>query len=229
MKFFSYLVDLFYPRLCHACGRALLEHEFVLCNYCVVQLPKTNFHDKKDNPIEVLFWGRADITAATAYYKYQKEGKVQKLIHHLKYDGFQEIGLYVGEVLGAELAASRRFADLDLIVPVPLHKSKLRKRGFNQSSLFAQGLSKTMEIPMDDTNLYRKIASSSQTKKSRWERYKNVHDIFGVENPELFRERKILLVDDVITTGSTIEACTTVLKSVDGVDVYVASMATAAY
>ena len=229
MKFLGYLTDLFYPRLCHACGRALLQHEIVICNYCRVQLPKTNFHVKADNPIEVLFWGRADIKAATAYYKYVKDGKVQHLIHQMKYQGFSEIGTYVGETYGSLLASSPRFSEIDIVVPVPLHRSKLRKRGFNQSEMFAKGLSRSMNIILDSTNLYRTRASSTQTKKSRWERYKNVNKIFDVHEPKKFMGKNILLVDDVITTGSTIEACANVLNEIEGVNVYVASMASAAF
>ncbi|RLD64926.1 MAG: ComF family protein [Bacteroidetes bacterium] len=229
MKFFSYVIDLFYPRLCQACGRAMLTHERVICNYCTVQLPKTHFENKENNPIEVIFWGRADIKAAASYYKYIKDGKVQHLIHQMKYKGFREVGVYVGEVFGKSLAKSPRFKDIDYIIPVPLHKSKLRKRGFNQSELFARGLAKSMKAEMIDENLYRKVASSTQTKKSRWERYKNVNDIFGIRDASLFENKKLLLVDDVITTGSTIEACASVLNQIDGVEVSVGAMASAAF
>jgi len=229
MKFFGYLIDLFYPRLCTACGRSLMSHEFVICGYCSVQLPKTNFHNKIDNPIETAFWGRADIKAAAAYYKYTKGGKVQHLIHQFKYHGFREIGVYVGEQFGNSLNESPRFKDMDLIVPVPLHKSKLLKRGFNQSELFGRGLAKSMKAEVLDDNLYRKIASSTQTKKSRWERYKNVNNIFGVRDASLFENKKLLLVDDVITTGSTIEACANILNQIEGVEVSVAAMASAAF
>ncbi|MCK5857226.1 MAG: ComF family protein [Bacteroidales bacterium] len=229
MKHFGYLVDLFYPRLCMACGRSLLKHEHVICSYCTVQLPKTNFHKITDNPIETVFWGRADIKAATAYYKYTKDGKVQHLIHQFKYKGFREIGVYIGALLGKLLQESNRFTDIDIIIPVPLHKSKLRKRGFNQSELFARGLEKTMKAVVIDDNLYRKIASSTQTKKSRWERYKNVNDIFGIRDASLFENKKLLLVDDVITTGSTIEACASILNQIEGVEVSVVAMASAAF
>jgi len=229
MKFFSYLIDLFYPRLCQACGRALLSHERVICNYCTIQLPKTNFQDKQNNALEMLFWGRADIKCATAFYKYNKGGKVQHLIHQMKYQGFSEVGYHVGEVFGKTLDHSKRFSDVDLIIPVPLHKSKLIKRGFNQSEVFANGLSKSMTAKVDADNLYRKVASSTQTKKNRWERYKNVNDIFGIRDAALFENKKLLLVDDVITTGSTIEACAGILNQIDGVEVYVAAMASAAF
>jgi len=222
-------VDLFYPRLCMACGRSLLEHERVICSYCIVQLPRTHFHNKINNPIETTFWGRADIKAATAYYKYTKEGKVQHLIHQLKYKGFREVGVYVGKELGILLNENARFSDIDFIIPVPLHKSKLQKRGFNQSELFARGLEKSMKAVVIDDNLYRKVASSTQTKKSRWERYKNVNDIFGIRDESLFKNKKLLLVDDVITTGSTIEGCASILNQIEGVEVSVAAMASAAF
>ncbi len=229
MKYLNYLVDLFYPRLCQACGRSLLHHERVLCSFCSIQLPKASIQDKVNNAIEVVFWGRADINAAAAYYKYTKGGKVQHLIHQMKYKGFREVGVYVGVVFGKELQKSSRFEDIDVIVPVPLHYSKLRKRGFNQSELFARGLAKSMKAKMIDDNLYRKIASSTQTKKSRWERYKNVNDIFGIRDVSLFENKKLLLVDDVITTGSTIEACASILNQIEGVEVSVAAMASAAF
>ena len=229
MKIFGYLVDLFYPRLCQACGRMLMAHERVICNYCSIKLPTANFEDKANNAIEVIFWGRADIKAAAAYYKYTKGGKVQHLIHQLKYKGFREVGVYVGKVLGKQLQNSDRFKDIDIIVPVPLHISKLKKRGFNQSELFARGLEKSMKAIVIDDNLYRKVASSTQTKKSRWERYKNVNDIFGIRDASLFENKKLLLVDDVITTGSTIEGCASILNQIEGVEVSVAAMASAAF
>jgi len=116
MKWFAYLVDLFYPRLCQACGRMLLAHERVICSYCNVQLPRTNFLEKKDNALEQIFWGRTNIKAATAYYKYTKGGKVQHLIHQLKYKGFRDVGVHVGIQLGRLLAQSSRFSDIDIIV-----------------------------------------------------------------------------------------------------------------
>jgi len=206
-----------------------VAHEFVICSYCSVQLPKTNFHNKKNNPIETVFWGRADIKAGAAYYKYTKGGKVQHLIHQFKYHGFREIGVYVGELFGDSLNETSRFHDMDFIVPVPLHKSKLIKRGFNQSELFARGLEKSMKAVVIDDNLYRKVASATQTKKSRWERYQNVNDIFGIRDASLFENKKLLLVDDVITTGSTIEACANILNQIEGVEVSVAAMASAAF
>lgn len=229
LKFATYLIDLFYPRLCQACGRSLVSHETVICNYCTVQLPKTHLQDKPENPIEILFWGRANIKAASSYYKYIKGGKVQHLIHQFKYKGFKGIGLYIGEIYGDILNSSTRFSDMDLIIPVPLHHTKKRKRGFNQSDLFAQGLAKSMKAEVEYDNLYRKVASATQTKKSRWERYKNVNEIFGIRDKAQLENKKLLLVDDVITTGSTMEACANMLNQVEGVEVYVVAIASAAY
>ena len=220
---------MFYPRLCQACGRSLLEYEHVICSYCKVQLPKANIHNLVNNPIEQVFWGRVSISAAAAYYQYIKGGKVQQLIHQMKYKGFQEVGVFVGETFGRQLNESTRFSKVDFIIPVPLHISKLRKRGFNQSELFARGLAKTMEANVLDDNLYRKVASTTQTKKNRWERYKNVNDIFGIRDASLFENKKLLLVDDVITTGSTIEGCASILNQIEGVEVSVAAMASAAF
>ncbi len=223
------LFDLFYPRVCFACERKLYEHEDVLCDFCKIQLPKTNFHLQEDNPIEKLFYGRCNLFAGAAYYKYLKGGKVQQLIHNFKYHNFTEIGPYIGERYGYELMKSPRFADVDFIVPIPLHPKKLRSRGYNQSELFGEGLAKSMNASLDVENLYRKIHTSTQTKKSRWERHKNVNEIFALKDAQKYAGKHILLVDDVITTGSTMEACINVISSVENVKISVAAMASAAH
>lgn len=229
MKAFHYLADLFYPRLCLACTRKLLRHEYVLCSYCQVQLPKTRFHLRKDNPVEILFWGRCDIVAGAAFYKYLKGGYVQELIHNFKYKGFQEIGIFIGEKYGEELMKNEVFAEVDYIIPVPLHPKKMRIRGFNQSEVFGRGLSKSMTADLEVDNLHRIVHSATQTRKSRWDRYKNVASIFGIKDAKKLEGKHVLLVDDVITTGSTIEACVVKLKEVDGIRISVAAMATAAH
>jgi ComF family protein len=223
------LLDLFYPNLCLACDRKLYEHEDVLCDFCKVQLPKTGFHLQEQNPIEKLFYGRCNLYAGAAYYKYIKGGKVQNLIHNFKYRSFTIIGTYVGEVYGRELMKSPRFADVDYIVPIPLHPKKLKKRGYNQSEVFGQGLVESMNAELDADNLYRRKHTASQTKKSRWERYKNVNEIFDLKDPDKYIGKHILLVDDVITTGSTMEACINVINNVKDVKISVAAMASAAH
>jgi ComF family protein len=229
MKIISYLVDLFYPKLCLSCGRKLLETERVICTHCKVDLPRTNFHLKKDNPVEILFWGRCNVYSAAAYYRYLKGGNVQQLIHNFKYKGFQEIGVYIGEQYGRQLMESEYFKTVDYLIPVPLHPKKKLKRGFNQSEVFGKGLEKSMAAKLDTDNLHRLIHTSSQTKKSRWERYKNVSDIFGIHDAEKLRGKHVLIIDDVITTGSTIEACVQKLNEIEGIKISVAAMATAAH
>ncbi len=222
------LLELFYPRFCFACDRKMLEHEKVLCTFCLRQLPKTNYHLHPDNPVEKLFWGHCNVYAAAAYYLFIKGGKVQHLVHNFKYKGFTQIGEYIGEVYGKELMKSSRFADADYIVPIPLHRKKLRQRGFNQSEIFGQGLSRSMKAKLEVENLYRKVYTSTQTKKSRWERFINVDSIFALRDKELYKGKHILLVDDVITTGSTMEACIKLIQEIEGAKVSVVAMATAA-
>jgi len=225
MSFVEDFVSLFFPRICFACGNSLYKHEEVLCTYCLFRLPKTNFHLEPDNPVSRMFWGRIKLESASSFCYYRKEGRVQNLIHQFKYRGKKEIGSFIGKLYGLSLKDIESFYDIDMIVPVPLHPGKLRKRGYNQSELFGHGLSESLEIPIDKTSLVRTQASSTQTKKSRYKRWENVESIFSVKSPENLKGSHILLVDDVVTTGSTLEACAQVLLQVEGVKVSVVTMA----
>ncbi|RLD41971.1 MAG: ComF family protein [Bacteroidetes bacterium] len=229
MKIINNLIEIFYPKICLACERRLLDHERVLCSYCELNLPKTNFHNRESNPVEILFWGRCRIDSASAYYRYIKQGNVQNLIHNFKYKGYQEIGLYIGEIYGKQLMASERYKTVDLIIPVPLHNKKLKIRGFNQSEVFAHGLSRSMKAITDSTILIRNIHTSTQTKKSRWDRHKNVSSIFSIKDPELLKGKHIMIVDDVITTGSTIESCVNTLTEIEDIKISVIAIASAAH
>ncbi len=179
-------------------------------------------HD--ENPVSRVFWGRINIKAATSFLFYSKQGKVQNLIHHLKYRRQKDVGIELGKLFGIELQKSPFYKDLDFIIPVPLHPKKLRKRGYNQSLVIAEGLKKSMGIDVF-TGLQRKIHSSTQTKKSRYERWENVKDIFKIENPEELENKSILLIDDVLTTGATLEACATVLSDVPNITISIATLA----
>src|SRR5205085_11822146 len=185
MNILSDLLWLLFPELCASCDKALNAGEVCLCTYCRVHLPKTNFHLEEDNPIVKHFWGKVDVNAAAAYYYFSKGEKVQHLIHQLKYEGKKEIGNFVGEAYGSDLKRSALFATAEIVVPVPLHASKLRKRGFNQSDFFAQGLSKSMSIPFSADALKRNLATETQTRKHRYERFENVDRVFEVNKPEL--------------------------------------------
>jgi ComF family protein len=227
MSLLDDFISLIYPNICAACGNSLFKHEEVLCNFCEFHLPQTNFHMEEENPVSAIFWGRANIVSAAAYYHFNKGSKVQRLIHLLKYKGRRDIGIYLGRQYGSFLKNSPFFSTVEVIIPVPLHRKKLRKRGYNQSELFALGLGTSMKIPVDTITLYRKKATETQTKKSRFKRWVNVAEIFALKDPEKLNGRHVLLVDDVITTGATLEACILALHAIPGIRISVASIAAA--
>lgn len=176
-----------------------------------------------------MFWGRVNIHSASAFYFFEKGGKVQNLMHQLKYRGKKEIGTLVGNWYGAELKNSELFNSVNLVVPVPLHPKKMKKRGYNQSESFAEGIAKAMEIQMDSTNFIRNIETETQTKKARYNRWQNVETVFEVKSPTIFENKHILLVDDVVTTGATLEACAQKLLSIGGTKISIATIAYAQF
>jgi len=200
-------VSLFYPRLCLACGKNISPQQSIVCVSCQYFLPKTNFHLEKENSFTEHFWGRIPLESAGAMYLFTKASRTQGLIHQLKYKGKKEIGYRLGLVYGEQLRASEYFRGVDVIVPVPLHPRKLKERGYNQSDGFAKGLSEAMEVPWIRNALKKVEMTSSQTKKSRIERMANVENSFVLNNGDVLRGKHILIVDDVMTTGATLEAC----------------------
>lgn len=229
MNYFQDFISLFYPDNCLACGNNLFKNEHIICTSCIFHLPKTNFHLEKDNLISKIFWGRTNIETAAAYYFFVKAGKIQHLVHQLKYKGKKEIGIYIGELYGKELLNSVYYQNIDVIIPVPLHPKKEKKRGYNQSEMFAMGLSSSMNIPYETQTLVRTYASETQTKKTRFNRWENVKEIFDIRSPEKIENKHILLVDDVITTGATLEACANMLNKVKGVKTSIAGIAIASH
>jgi ComF family protein len=205
---------LIYPRLCLACCGNLTSGEEYLCISCQYNLPQTRFSSYKENELSKLFWGRTSIETAASYFYFNRGSKVQQLIYQLKYNGKKELGIYLGQQYAMELKNSTLFNSIDTIVAVPLHPKKIKSRGYNQSEYFALGISNTINKEVNFKALYRIQASSTQTKKSRYERWENVEHIFVVKNPETIKGKHILLVDDVITTGSTIEACANTLLKI---------------
>ena len=218
-------IELFFPSLCATCGNRLNAGEKFLCFDCWQDLPVTNFHINSENKVAQLFWGRVQIEAATSYYSYKKGSRYQKLIHFIKYKGMKELGLDIGQRFGFVLKESEGFRDIDTIIPVPLHPKKLKSRGYNQSEWIAKGISKSMEVPVSTDNLHRKVFTSTQTRKNRFERWQNVEDIFGTKDPTEFKGKHILLIDDVVTTGSTLEACAYQLIKIEDVKVSIATLA----
>ena len=222
----SDFAHLFYPRVCSACNGVLLRHEEVICSDCIFHLPKTNYHLGKENPIEKIFWGRIPIESASAYYYFKKGNKVQNLLHKFKYKNYPEIGIYIGKLYGSELKNSLVTLP-DIIIPIPLHVSKKKKRGYNQSEKFGIGLSEAMGIPQNTDNFIRKVFTETQTRKNRFSRWENVKEIFHCQDSKIFENKHILLIDDVITTGSTLEASARKLLEIEGVKISIACMACA--
>lgn len=218
--------ELFYPNLCVACNSHLLNQEELICTKCLYNLPKTNYHKEIDNPVSQLFWGRTKIEFATAYYFFHKGSMFQDMMHKFKYSGLKEIGFILGKSFGAQLKESM-FNQVDIIIPVPLHPKKLKKRGYNQSEWLARGLAESLAKTVDTKSLVRAIATETQTRKSRFERWKNVENIFKITNPELLEGKHILLVDDVVTTGSTLEACANIILEIKNTKVSIAALAVA--
>ncbi|MFO7879718.1 MAG: ComF family protein [Bacteroidota bacterium] len=215
---------LFYPKICDACGKSLLQQEEILCTKCLVKLPRTKFHADPENTLSQVFWGRVKIERATALMVFVKGSQYRKLIHKLKYKRRPDIGVFLGRELGSELNLDGHFSAIDCVLPVPLHPDKKKVRGYNQAERIAEGISQVMGIPVSNENLHRKVFTKTQTKKGRYDRWENVSGVFAVRNPEELSGKHVLLVDDVITTGATIEACAHALLEVKDVRVSIASI-----
>jgi ComF family protein len=218
-------VSLLFPRLCYGCGNHLLRNENLICTECYVVIPRTNFHLENENPVAQLFWGRCLIEKAAAFSFFNKGSRIRNLIHNLKYKGIEELGYELGRIYGLSLKSSGFTADIDLIIPVPLHPSKKRVRGFNQSDLISTGIADATGLQVNTNCLARSAVSATQTRRSRFERWTNVEGIFCVTDPDIIKDSHILLVDDVITTGSTIESCANELLKVEGAKVSVVALA----
>ena len=218
-------IRLLYPQNCVACGNNLYKHEEQVCNYCKTHLPKTNFHLSIKNPVDALFYGRVPIQLASSYYTFTKRGAVQKILHAIKYKQNKDLAILIGNWYAEELKENPIISQSEIIIPVPLHPKKLTIRGFNQSEVFADGLAKGLQIPVNTTHLVRTEFTETQTKKNKFERWENVEDKFRIENPNDLQNKHIILVDDVITTGATIEACCQALLQIPDVKISVLSMA----
>jgi ComF family protein len=188
-------------------------------------LPVSNFHWHPGNKVEQLFWGRVHIENATAFFAFNKGSNYQHLIHFIKYKGLKELGFETGRRFGISLLESIRFSSVDVIVPVPLHPKKQKLRGYNQSEWIAKGISASMKKPVSIDNLKRNLHTSTQTRKNRFERWENVENIFEVTRPDEFAGKHILLIDDVVTTGSTLESCAFQLLQIENVKVSIATLA----
>ncbi|HAL82102.1 MAG TPA: ComF family protein [Mucilaginibacter sp.] len=224
----TYLADfisLLFPELCAACRESLVANEHLICTGCLFNLPFTNFHLQADNIVAQQFWGKLPLEGAYALLYFTKGGKTQNLMHQFKYKGMRQIGNLLGNIAGEQLTKSEIFKTADLIVPVPLHRKRMRQRGYNQSACFAEGLSEKINARVEDNNLVREVATETQTHKSRFARFENMKEVFNVKHPEKLANKHILLVDDVITTGSTLEACGAELLKIPGLKLSIATIA----
>ena len=221
------LLNFFYPRSCISCGNVLFPHEHLLCLHCLYNLPETRYHEFDKSPLSLLFWGRASVENTGAFLFYKKGNQVQKILHHLKYKGVKEIGFFLGNMYGTQLIQHEKWKTVDLIIPIPLHKKKEKKRGYNQSEWIAKGLSAGMQIPYNTRALIRSEFTETQTKKSRFHRWQNVKEVFQLTDPNALINKHILVCDDVLTTGATLEAAIQKLAAVPSIKISVVTLAAA--
>ncbi len=228
MALINDFLSLIYPRHCEACTNQLFRHETFICNACKLNLPKSNYHRQADNELARVFAGRVPLVNAGAFYTYEKKARVQNLLHAIKYKGQKELGEFLGNLYANDLVNDSAFSDVDVVVPIPLHEKKLRKRGYNQSEWFAKGIASGLGKPLKSSLLVRTKETSTQTRKKKYERWENVEGIFSVVSPQENTNNHVLLVDDVITTGATIEAACVPLLQIEGIRISVTSIAFAA-
>ena len=206
-KILNSFLDLLFPRLCICCDSLLIGEEEFLCLGCLCNLPKTDHLKKPENKLEEFFAGRFSFIRIASFAYFVKGGSIQKIVHEFKYRNNPKLGITIGKLCGKEIMKYSAFDDIDYIVPIPLHKKRLKTRGYNQSLMIATGISEETNKPICGDNLIRVIDNPSQTKNSRFSRWKNTEGIFAIRDNELFEGKHILLIDDVITTGSTLEVC----------------------
>ena len=200
-------ISLFYPRYCRGCYNSLVKGEDLICTECLLEMPKSYYHLQPDNPFFQKFRGRLPVKHVMTLFKFVKQSRVQQVLHALKYKQQPEIGEMLGRLYGKDLVEAQYEETFDLIVPVPLHASRRKLRGYNQSERFGNGLAHMLGVPCDDTHLVRSARTETQTHKTRLSRWENVNGVFKVIHPASIAERRVLLVDDVVTTGATLEAC----------------------
>ncbi|MDR2146549.1 MAG: ComF family protein [Tannerella sp.] len=226
-KLLNDVIDLFYPKACLLCRKSLIEGEEHLCMDCLCDLPKTNFHRNTENPAKELFAGYPNVPEALSFLFYEKEGITQEIVHSIKYYGNRNLARYMGRLAALDIYESGYYQDIDAIIPIPLHKKKKRKRGFNQSEILSLGISEIYCKPVDTKSVIRSVHTSSQTKKTVYDRHTNVENIFKTVDIEALKGKHVLLVDDVITTGATTSACIDALSVVPDLKISVFSLAIA--
>ena len=224
-SFLTDLAHLFFPQLCSGCGSDVVAADSPLCIRCIDALPITNFHLHSSNQVEKIFWGRIPVTYASSLCYFNSGSLIQSLLHQLKYKGNKSLGLFLGRLIGETLTQSNRFRDIEALIPLPLYASREKKRGYNQAAVLCEGMAERMDIPVLAHTVIRKSATATQTRKNRLERWENIEGKFQIKNPEKLRNKHVLLVDDVITTGATLEACGQELLSITGLKLSIVTLA----
>jgi ComF family protein len=224
---FRALGQVFFPHHCMGCGMDLENRKTLLCFSCINNLPKTNFTNIVNNPTEKIFNGRIDLDAATSVFYFTKGSLIQHMIHELKYKNNAMAGKYLGKMLGKEIKNSPRFKNIDAIIPMPMHKKKERRRGYNQAELIANGVAEELNVDVAKNALQKIKQTDTQTKKQRWERWKNTEEVFLLQDLHLLENKHVLLIDDVVTTGASIEACGIEMLKTKGIRLSVATIAIA--
>ncbi|MEO8174437.1 MAG: phosphoribosyltransferase family protein [Sediminibacterium sp.] len=224
-KYFNDLLHLFYPHNCEGCGSDILYDNQFLCARCMHHLPETGFFLKPFNPVEKLFYGRADIRHAAAAYYFTKDSLLQHLMVQLKYKSNREAGYFLGRMMGRACMHSERFMDIDALVPLPLNAKKEQIRGYNQAALICEGMKETWQKPVYKDAVARNRFTETQTKQNRVSRWQNMEGVFTVTQRADLENKHILLVDDVITTGATLEACGSSILEIPGCELSIAAAA----
>ena len=219
------ITSLFFPLICPGCGNDLQSSDDQICISCFHRLPVTEFHRHNSNPVEKIFWGRVPIQSACSYLYFTSQSIVQHLMHELKYNGNKEVGVFLGKQMGLSFAETDRFSSIDGIIPLPLHPKRQKQRGYNQAAAIAEGISQMLGIEVMEDVIIRNVETYTQTKKNRVERWENIDGKFKVVNQERLRGKKILLIDDVITTGATLEACSQSILAGSAGSVSIATLA----
>jgi ComF family protein len=222
---FKHLVHLFYPHICTGCGSDILGDQQQLCLHCLHDLPSTNFFNQPRNPVEQIFYGRLPIVHAAAGYFFTKQSLLQHLLIQLKYRGNQEIGFYLGQLLGNLIAASNAYQHVDAMIPLPLNPRKQKMRGYNQATALCKGIASVTNIPVIENIVVRKVYTETQTHMGRINRWENMDGVFAIRDIAQLEHKHLLLVDDVVTTGATLEACGSEILKVDGTSLSIGTLA----
>ena len=222
---FQSLVNLIFPKLCRGCGNDLFGTEEVLCLQCIDKLPATNFHLHANNPVEKIFWGRLPLVSASSHFYFTKDSLLQHLLHAFKYKNAVEIGLYFGRCMGRSFLQSNRFNNIDALIPLPLHPRKEKKRGYNQATVLCEGIAEITKVPVLKTAVIKPRSTQTQTHKDRVGRWQNIEGKFLLADVAPIANKHVLLVDDVVTTGATLESCGQQLLNIEGLQLSIATLA----